>query len=288
MKTYLDCFPCVVRQTLEASRIATKDEKLQREILDSVLKILPDFPLTVSPPEIAVSVHRIIKKISGNKDPYKEIKEEYNEKAMQLYSSLKQKIINSENSLLTAVKLAIAGNIIDFGALGKNFNLNGTIEEVLSSNLAINHFKKFKNDILKASSILYIGDNAGEIVFDKLLIEEIKKYIEVDIMFVVRGEPILNDVTLEDAKFVNMDKIVKVISNGNDAPATVFSDSSDEFKKAFNSTDMVIAKGQGNYETLSEIERNIYFLLKVKCLVLAKDIECNVGDNILKCNLKEL
>ncbi len=285
MKTYLDCFPCIARQSLEAARLATDDENLQREILNSVFKILPDFPQDVSPPEIAVAAHRIIKRISGNKDPYKKVKEEFNEKALQLYPELKQKIDRSENRLLTAVKLAIAGNIIDFGVAGNNFDLVNTIEEVLSSNLAVDHFSRFKNNVLNASSILYIGDNAGEIVFDKILIEEIKNYSKADVVFVVRGEPILNDVTLEDAKLVGMYNIAHIISNGSDAPATVLSDISREFKKAFSAADMIIAKGQGNYETLSDIDKNIYFLLKVKCLMLARDIGSNVGDNVLKSNL---
>ncbi len=285
MKTYLDCFPCIVKQALEASKMATDNENLQREVLNSVFKILPNFPLDVSPPEIAVNVHRIIKKISKNKDPYKKVKEEFNKKALQLYPELKLKIDTSEDRLLTAVKLAIAGNIIDFGVAGNNFDLNNTIKEVLSSNLAVNQFSRFKNDVLNNSSILYIGDNAGEIVFDKILIEEIKKYSKANVIFVVRGEPILNDVTFEDAEFVEIDKIAEIISNGYDAPATLLSNSSKELKKAFDSADLVIAKGQGNYETLSNIDKNIYFLLKVKCSILARDIGSNVGDNILKSNL---
>jgi len=286
MKTYLDCFPCIVRQALESARMATNNEILQREILNSVFKELPKVPQTVTPPEIAVTVHRIIKKVSGNKDPYKKVKEKFNKKALQLYSDLKQKINKSDNHLLTAAKLAIAGNIIDFGAGGSNFDLNQNIKEVLSSNLAIDHFNKFKDDILSSSSVLYIGDNAGEIVFDRILIEEIKKYSEADIFFVVRGEPILNDATIEDAKFVGIDKVAEVISDGYDAPAILLSNSSKELKKAFDSADMVIAKGQGNYETLNEVKGNIYFLLKAKCLVLAKDIKSNLGDNILKCNIE--
>lgn len=284
MKTYLDCFPCLIRQTLESSRIATDDEIIQRKILNSVLKELTNFPLTVSPPEIAVAVHRIIKKVTKNKDLYKDIKITCNKMAMQLYSELKLKVNNSDNPLLTAAKLAIAGNIIDFGAMGNNFDLNSAIKESLSSNLTICHFDKFKNDILSSSSILYIGDNAGEIVFDKILIEEIKKYSNAYISFAVRGEPILNDVTLEDAEFVGMDKIVKIISNGSDAPGILFSDNSDEFKHTFNSADMIIVKGQGNYESLSDIKGNIYFLLRVKCSVLAENMKCKIGDNILKSN----
>jgi len=286
MKTYLDCFPCIVRQALESARMATNNEILQREILNSVFKELPKVPQTVTPPEIAVTVHRIIKKVSGNKDPYKKVKEKFNKKALQLYSDLKQRINKSDNHLLTAAKLAIAGNIIDFGAGGSNFDLNQNIKEVLSSNLAIDHFNKFKDDILRSSSVLYIGDNTGEIVFDRILIEEIKKYSEADIFFVVRGEPILNDATIEDAKFVGIDKVAEVISDGYDAPAILRSNSSKELKKAFDSADMVIAKGQGNYETLNEVKGNIYFLLKAKCLVLAKDIKSNLGDNILKCNIE--
>ena len=284
MKTYLDCYPCIVKQTIEAAKMVSDDESFQRDILNAVLAELPKFPLTASPPEIAVVVHRLVKKTSGNKDPYKEIKEHWNKKAMNLYPELLQKVSNSSNRLLTAAKLAIAGNIIDFGVAGNNFDIHQTIENALSTELAINHFDSLKQDLAKASSVLYIGDNSGEIVFDKLFIEEISENTDAEIIFAVRGEPILNDVTLEDARFVGMDTVAQVISNGYDVPGTVLSHSSEELQKAFEKADVIIAKGQGNYETMSGIQKKIFFILKVKCKVLGRDMGREVGDNIIMCS----
>lgn len=284
MKTYLDCYPCIVKQTIEAAKMVSDDELFQRDILNAVLAELPKFPLTASPPEIAIVVHRLIKKTSGNKDPYKEIKEHWNKKALNMYPELLQNVLNSSNRLLTAAKLAIAGNIIDFGIAGNNFDIHKTIESVLSTELAVNHFDSLKQDLAKASSVLYIGDNSGEIVFDKLFIEEILKNTDAEIIFAVRGEPILNDVTMEDARFVGMDTVAQIISNGYDVPGTVLSHSSEELKKAFETADVIIAKGQGNYETMSGVSRSIYYILKVKCKVLARDMGREVGDNIIICN----
>lgn len=286
MKTYLDCFPCMVRHALEAARMVTTDEILQREVLNKVLQELPQFPLDATPPEIALRIHRIIKATVGNKDPYKEVKRKYNEIALGLYPDLKKKVSEADNPLLTACKLAIAGNIIDFGALGEDFDLIQTIEQVLNSDLAINRFDQLQRSIFDASELLYLGDNAGEIVFDRVLIEEILKHKSLSIKFVVKGEPILNDATLEDAQFVGMDKIVEVISNGYDAPATVLSKSSPALRQAFDSAGVIIAKGQGNYETLSDINRLIFFLLKVKCSVIARDIGCRVGDSVIHQSVK--
>jgi len=282
MKMYLDCYPCVVRHALEASRMVTDDELIHLNVLKSVFKILGELPSDSSPQEITTIVHRKIKKLVGNYDPYKNIKKKYNEISLSMYNDLKRKIIESEDSLLAAIKLAIAGNIIDYGASNRQFNLNQVICDTLKSDLAINNYREFKEELGSASRLLYIGDNAGEIVFDKLLVEEIKKETKANIDFIVRGKPILNDATIEDAQMVGLDKIVKVIPDGNDSPAFIFSKASKKVRALFMSSDLIIAKGQGNYESLSESEKNIYFLLRLKCRIIANDIGGKVGDNVLK------
>ncbi|MBL7075722.1 DUF89 family protein [candidate division KSB1 bacterium] len=281
MKTYLDCFPCVLRHALQSARMTTPDERVQHEVLVRVLRELTRFPLSATPPEITQTIHRIIKEKTGNKDPYVGVKRKYNEIALRMYPDLKRLVSGADDSLFTACKLAIAGNIIDFGALGESFDLEQTIKGVLNSAPAINRFDELRRDILGASGILYLGDNAGEIVFDRILVEEILNCRSLTIKFVVKGEPILNDATLEDAKFVGMDRICEVIPDGHGAPATILTESSPEVRRAFDAADVVIAKGQGNYETLSETGRPVYFLLKVKCPVVARDLGCQVGDSVI-------
>jgi len=262
--------------------MVTDDELIHLNVLKSVFKILGELPSDSSPQEITTIVHRKIKELVGNYDPYKNIKKHYNEISLSMYNDLKRKIIESEDSLLAAIKLAIAGNIIDYGASNRQFNLNQVICDTLKSDLAINNYREFKEELGSASRLLYIGDNAGEIVFDKLLVEEIKKETKANIDFIVRGKPILNDATIEDAQMVGLDKIVKVIPDGNDSPAFIFSKSSKKVRDLFMSSDLIIAKGQGNYESLSESEKNIYFLLRLKCRIIANDIGGKVGDNVLK------
>ncbi|RKY83742.1 hypothetical protein DRQ09_09585 [candidate division KSB1 bacterium] len=281
MKIYLDCYPCVVRHSLEASRMVTDDETVHFMVMNSVLKKLGKLSPDATPPEIATIIHRIIRKSVKNNDPYKKIKKEYNQLALSMYDDLKRKINESKDPILTAMKLAIAGNIIDFGASNREFNLKQIIDETLQSELDNGYYENFMEELPGVSKLLYIGDNSGEIVFDKLLVEEIKKVVKGEIYFVVRGKSILNDATIEDAKMVGLDKVVKIISDGYDAPAFIPSESSKEAKFLFESSDLVIAKGQGNYESLSEVRKNIYFLLRLKCSIVAKDIGGKVGDNIL-------
>ena len=282
MKMYLDCYPCVLRNALEAVRFATDNEKLQYEALKKVVEELTTVSAESTPPEITARIHRIIKKVTGNPDPYKRIKRVQNEIALDLYSRIKERIDATDTPVLMTAKLAIAGNIIDCGALGGDFDLNTTVEETLRADLVGGSFSIFEKELLRTSNLLYLADNAGEIVFDKILIEKILQYSKLKVVIVVRGEPILNDATLEDAKFVGIDTIAEVITNEYDAPATQLNKASGRFKQAWKVADMVIAKGQGNFESLNEEKGNIFYLLKVKCPVLADDIGAQVGDSVLK------
>ena len=281
MYMYLDCYPCVLRHAVDVARRTTNDEQVQYNIMKKVVQELERIPREATPPEITARIHRIIKKATGNPDPYEQVKRLHNEIALQLYPKLKKRIESSDIPLFMAAKLAIAGNIMDSGASGGEFDLNTTIEETLAKDLVGEPFHSFENEIMKASDLLYLGDNAGEIVFDRILIEEIQERSKPKVTFVVKGEPILNDATLEDALFVGMDGLTEIIANGYDAPATILDKASSVFKEAWKSADLIIAKGQGNYESLSEVRGNIFFLLKVKCPALARDIGWKVGENVL-------
>lgn len=282
MKVYLDCFPCFVRQTLEAARMAVDDERVHRKILNAVMKQLVHLPMEVTPPQMGQVIHRLIKELTHNGDPYREIKERYNVAALKMLPNLKELVLRAEDPLLTASKLAIAGNIVDFGALSGGFDLESVVWETLRADFAIDDYAMFRDAIQKASRILYLGDNAGEIVFDRVLIEEIRRMGSAEITFVVRGRPIINDATIEDAAFAGLDRFAQVISNGSDAPATVLSECTPAMVAAYRAADLVIVKGQGNYESLSEETGPLFFLLKVKCPVLARDLGAHMGDTILK------
>ena len=282
MNVYLDCFPCFLRQTLEAARMSTGNEAVQRQILDEVMKRLVRFPLDVTPPQVGRIIHRLIKEITGKEDPYQKVKRRYNEMALEMYPELCERVQASEDPVLTAVKLAIAGNIVDFGALSGNFDLEQVVEETLSSDLALDDYEPFRRALERAGHIVYLGDNTGEIVFDRILIEHLLKLRRVQIIFVVRGAPIINDATMEDAHFVGMDRVVQVISDGSDAPAMVLSECSPEVSEAYHAADMVIVKGQGSYESLSDERGPLFFLLKAKCPVVAGDLGVQVGGLILK------
>ena len=183
------------------------------------------------------------------------------ETSLSLYPSSKKKIAESEDTLLTAIKIAIAGNIIDFGA-SSSFDIEREINEVFEKKCAICDYEQFKLQLANTDEILYIGDNAGESVFDRLLIEELKK----PVTYAVRGIPVINDVTYDDAVQAGIDKVATILSSGTDAPGAVLETCSAEFREAYRNSRFIISKGQGNYEALSEERRPIFFLLKVKNL----------------------
>jgi len=277
MRTYLDCIPCFVDQALRAGRIATDDEKKLKRILDEVGMMLRDIPLESTPPETGMLVYEKVREITGEFDPYKELKIESTEKALALYPSLKRIVEQSNDKLLTAIRMAIAGNVIDFGP-NRDFDIEEEIDVVLKKEFAIDDYDKFKDGLDKTSEILYLGDNAGEAVFDRILIEELKK----PVTYVVRDVPVINDVTYEDAIQAGIDEVASIVSSGTSAPGTILKTCNAEFKEAYNNSNFIISKGQGNYEGLSNDRRPIFFLLKVKCHVIAHDIGVNVGDIILK------
>jgi uncharacterized protein with ATP-grasp and redox domains len=285
MRTHLDCFPCFLRQALEAARMATQNEGIQRKVLDSVLSILSNISTQASPPEIAHLVHLRVKSITGNFDPYREIKKKQNEMALQYESTLSSQIAEMSDSLKAAVMFSAVGNAIDLAPSCPIPDIYKRYIEMISKGFAWDDYELFLKKLARSKSLLYLGDNAGEIVWDKILAEEMVENFNLEITYVVRGFPILNDVTMEDAHFVKMDKIVKVISNGFDAPGILLDRCSEEFLNKYQKSDLILSKGQGNYESLSGENRPIFFLLTVKCPVIAEDIHCKVGELVLKSQL---
>jgi len=232
-----------------------------------------------SAPTFSRELHQILKLYSNNSDPYIEEKKQSNDLVLGMYPALKKLLLESENPYETALRLAIAGNIIDF-AIGNQHNLEATINKVLKSDFAINHSFELKEALSTAKTVLYLGDNSGEIVLDKLFIETI---MHPNLTYVVRGGPVINDATLEDALYVGMDSVADVISNGYDAPSTILEKCSEEFQQLFLKADVIISKGQGNLEgLLNKTKKGIFFLLMVKCDVIADALKVKKGDCVVK------
>jgi uncharacterized protein with ATP-grasp and redox domains len=283
MKIFLHCLPCFARQAVESAEMATDDPEMKERIIRAALRKASEIPFDKSPPHMGKEIHKIIKDFLGDIDPYKDLKNLYNKEALDLYPRMKEIVASSDEPLETAARLAIAGNIIDFGVsvTDNHFRLMDIIEDTLKRPFAVDQYQEFKLDVRNAEKILYAGDNAGEIVFDRILIEEIPEFKQ-KVIYAVKGSAVLNDVTIDDARDTGVAEIVDVIENGSNAPGTILEDCSEQFLNTYNEADIVIGKGQGNYETLSEFCEKCYYLLKVKCPVLARDLKVGVGDIVLK------
>lgn len=283
MRTYLECIPCFFKQALNAGIIAGADDVTQKEILDRVSRLIPHFGLERRPPEMGRDIYALVREVTGNSDPFKKIKEEQNKAALALYPELKKTVKESDDPLLTAVRLSIAGNIIDYGTSNSfnNDDIGDTVKEVLEKDFAVFDYEKFKTALQKTSQVLYLADNAGEVAFDRILIEELGR----DVIYSVKSEPIINDALVEDAVFCGIDKIARVIKNGCDAPGTLLNLCSKEFLDIYNQAELIISKGQGNFEALSDEKRPIFYLFMVKCSCAAEDTGCEMLDIIFKSAL---
>ena len=282
MRTYLDCIPCFFKQALKAARMAGADEDVQKKILDNLAAEVPNFPLSSSPPEMGRIVYRLVTEITGAEDPFKKVKDKYNKIALSLYPDLKDTVAHSKDRLLTAIRLAVAGNVIDFG-VDNHFVLEKEIEDALRKDFAIFDYQEFREILKNTKQILYLADNAGEVVFDRILIEELNR----EVIYVVRDKPVINDALIGDAKFCGIAKIAEVVSNGSDAPGTILDLCSRDFLTRYAKAKLIISKGQGNFEGLSgEDDAPIFFLFKAKCPVIANDVGCKADDIVLKYNRK--
>ncbi len=277
MKTYLDCIPCFMTQALRAGRSAGLEDKQIKTLLDEVGAMIRDLPMENTPPETGAVIYQKIREITGIDDPFKKIKEKNTREALDLYPYLKEEVRNAKDPLLTAIRLAIAGNVIDFG-VNRTFDLKKDIKQILKQDFSIFDYAAFRSRLETAKNIYFLGDNAGEAVFDRILIEEIRK----PVIFVVRGIPLINDVTYKDAIMAGLDKVAEIVSSGSTAPGNVPALCDPGFMKRLRRADMIISKGQGNYEGLSEEPLPVFFLLKVKCQVIARDLGVTEDSIILK------
>ena len=277
MKTYLDCYPCFLRQALDAARMAGAGEMQQRAVLGQVLDLLGQLAPSSTPPEIGHRVHRIVRQEAGDGDPYRVAKEASTRQALALYPRLKAMLSETDDPLDMAVRLSIAGNIIDLGPT-QDYDLWDTVKRVLVQPFAVDDRVALWEALAGVEQVLYLADNAGETVFDRVLIEA----FDVPVLYAVKGGPILNDATREDALAAGMERAARVVSTGSDAPGTILDDCSEEFRRLYDSAKLIIAKGQANYETLSDAGSQVFCLLQTKCPVIARDVGVPVKSIVLK------
>jgi uncharacterized protein with ATP-grasp and redox domains len=279
MKVHLDCFPCFLKQSLIALRYGTKDKDLQEKILKDVLEDIQSADTSKPPAYATTFIHKKIRDLL-EKDPFRDIKSEYNQIALKLYPSLTNKVKASSDPLWIASRLAIAGNVIDFGIF-TSVDIEGTIERALNNPLTIDDYQPFKAGLADAEEAMYLLDNAGEIVFDRILIETMQS-LGKRVVAVVKGAAVLNDCTIEDARETGLTEICEVIDNGSDAVGTILEWTSPSFQQRYREAPFIISKGQGNFETLYDPEKTIFYLFQSKCEVISKELGLSLGSMILK------
>jgi len=277
-----DCLPCVLSQAIKASKIATGDVNIQQLILDETINLIEKYKAYKNPADMGRDMHLIVKKHSKLFDPYIKIKQDNITEALEVYGYLKSFLLQKQNDIVWALKIAATGNYLD-STIYSNLDVKTCIEQELHRDFSICDVEIFSDKLSQAKKILFIGDNAGETVFDRILIESIK---DKDITYAVRHEPIINDITMEEAYLTGIDACAKIITTGCNAPGVLFNECSEEFLETYLEADIVLSKGQGNYESLSEDSRDIFFLLKAKCPVIAKAFGKDLNDYIFKYKSK--
>jgi uncharacterized protein with ATP-grasp and redox domains len=280
VRTYLECVPCFLRQALDAAQATSDDPRVQERVVRGTLRLVAEMPLDRPPPWLGQRIHRLLREATGQADPYREAKRRANDFARELLPELKGRVRASADHIDAALRVAIAGNIIDLGcrsSVGEK-EIREAVTAAMSAALDVRAVESLKRAVGEAREILYIADNAGELFFDRVLIEELPSE---RVILAVRGAPVINDATREDVEATGFTSLARVIDSGSDAPGTILEDCSTSFRECFRSADVVIAKGQGNFETLSDVERGVFFLLKAKCPVVARRLGCELGEALL-------
>jgi hypothetical protein len=280
MKIYFECIPCFLNQALKICNYLKVSDDKKTAIFNRLMMRISKEWEELTPPEMAKVVYTLISDELGIEDLYKDLKAKDTNNALMLYDELKDKIKTSENPLLMALKASAYGNIIDY-ATSDDFNIKTEIERIKDIDFKIDDYHQFKKELEVSHWVLFLADNAGEIVFDKILMA----ILGVDVIVAVRDVPVLNDCIKRDAVSAGVDDVARIISSGCDTPGIILKKASKEFSELFKNAPIVISKGQGNYEGLSEVERPVYFLLTAKCQLVADHLGCEIGDMIFKRNM---
>ncbi len=280
MKLEYECLPCALNTFVRMIESSELSDIEKSQAIRSYLYTLSDEDFSQPPPELGGKLHQKIREIMKDPDPYKEAKDHYNRLMMEKYDELAEFINTSRNKFKTALKLSLVANVIDF-ATQDNIDIRNIFFKALDIKISIDNSNALLSEIKKSNTILYIGDNAGEIILDKLLLKTIYDNYNNNLYFAVRGAPTINDITREDAEFANIDEVAAIIDTGNDYPGILLNACSDEFIEIFNKADIIISKGQGNFESLTAAYKNIYFLLMVKCNPVARFLDAQKGSFVV-------
>ena len=277
------CVGCIINQSFKVSKAINASKELSHELTTTVEFMSKTFSFAQTPPEIASVVYEKMAEIANKHDLYDEVKELSTKKALSFIPFLKEKLFLSENKLLTATKIAVAGNVIDLAA-AVEFDLKEELEKIFDTSFAHDDFEILQNKLSFAKSVVIIGDNVGEHIFDYLFIQTLQQlFPDINYSYMVRGNPIINDVTMKEALQAQFDTLCNLVDSGVNTPGFTYNRANEDAKKLFDTTDLVISKGMGNYECLTPSHRaNICFLLKVKCGVVANSLGKEVGDIICK------
>ena len=276
MKATLDCLACVAVQAVRAAQIATSDPEVQRRILDAVVARIPDMDSAESPAALSLAAYELASEMSGNDDPYAALRREQNSLAMAMEPELRAIVAASADPLEAALHQAAAGNIIDLGTQGGHkIDVRGAIEQVMQERFAIDHTAAFRKSLTGCKDLLYLLDNAGEIVFDKLLIEELLKHTSVTA--VVKAAPIINDALMADASQVGLTDLCEVIDNGGAFVGSPLDRVPERFIRRMHQAEVILGKGQGNYETIDNFPGDVFFILRAKCDIIAAHMGVKYG-----------
>ena len=271
MQAKFECIPCFARQAVEAARIATADPLLQEQAIREALRRLSLAELGVTPMELSQAVYCAVREVTGIDDPYQKIKQQSNAYALAKYPAMKRIVAGADDPLNVATRIAIAGNIIDFGVPSR-LDIEGALDRIMQTGFALDDFDLFAQTLEQASRVLYLGDNAGEIVFDRVLIEQ---FSASEVTLTVKDEPFINDAMVADAETADFDEAIRLL------PVPIYPGTNAELEAAWASADLIISKGQANYEVYSEAEGPLFYLLVAKCDVVARELGVNIGDMVL-------
>jgi len=278
LRTHFDCFPCFLKQASRTGKILGMDERAIWQLLKRAGGILSEMDEKLPPPQNAVAIYDMISECSGSPDPFSQIKKESTIHALSLYEELKKRIEDHHDPLEAAIRYAACGNVIDYG-VGSTYDIRSELETVLEQDFHVWQYEYFLSRLQEATTVLYLGDNCGETVFDRLLIETLEK----PVTYVVRDGPIINDVTLEDAHQAGLERVASLMSSGCRAPGVVLDQTSDQFRHVFEKAPLIVSKGQGNFETLCDEPKEIFFLFKIKCNVVAAYLNAPLGSMYFGC-----
>jgi damage-control phosphatase, subfamily I len=278
-----ECIGCIIAQSKRVCDAINADKTLSANILRYVETALQDADYTLSPPIIAAPLYEGMGRLAQSDDLYKHQKQHASAQAASYLPFLEETIQHSDDSLTAILKTAVVGNVIDLAA-EVSFDLHEAIMSVFHTPFAHNDTQRLHTELSHAKTLLYIGDNAGEHIFDALAIRSLQTlYPSLSITYMVRGNPIINDVTMSEAQEAGIDTLCTLMDSGVPTPGFVYELATDEARKCFDTADLIIAKGMGNYECMTPLRRkNICFLLKVKCSVVAASLDREIGDIVCK------